>query len=126
MNKKDGTKRNKSCPVQLDILIKKVNRDTIKNDKKYLGRETPLAAVITIKGSHNHPVNDECFETLGFLRVSPPRSVYYLHDQWRSSEYGQAWSADPLSKLKEKVQAYEDKGDLISVLLHHFFILVEA
>lgn len=69
LNKKEGSKRNKSCPVTLDILIKKVNPNTIKNDKEFLGRETPLPAVITIKGSHNHPTN-QSFESLGFLRIS--------------------------------------------------------
>lgn len=151
------SKRNKCCPVKLDIKIKKVNRDTIKNDKEYLRRETPLPAIITIKGSHNHPTS-ESFESLGFLRISsetkdtffkyfdegnspagamrlheskilvqdngpirladasvnpPSRHVYYLHDLWRKSEYGEAWSNDPLCKLKEKIEDYAADGRLV-------------
>ncbi|KAE8738726.1 hypothetical protein FOCC_FOCC015792 [Frankliniella occidentalis] len=68
-NKTTNGKRNKLCPATLDIKIKKVNRDTIKNDRKYLNRDEPLAGVITLKGEHNHPTASS-YESLGFLRVS--------------------------------------------------------
>ena len=69
LNKKDGTKRNKNCSATLDILIKKVNRDTINNDREFLEQSPPLPAVITLKKCHSHKVED-FYESLGFLRVT--------------------------------------------------------
>jgi len=40
----------------LDILLKKNNKNTKKNDE-YLRREQPLCAVINLKLNHNHPIN---------------------------------------------------------------------
>ncbi|KAK3907383.1 PTS system glucose-specific EIICBA component, partial [Frankliniella fusca] len=67
-NKIQGSKRNKGCPARLDIKIKKVNKDTVKNDKIYLKRDVPLPAVITVT-QHNHKTKD-CFEALKYLRVT--------------------------------------------------------
>lgn len=53
--------------MTIDIKIKKVNRGTIKNDKYFLKRSKPLAAVITIKNSHNHPTSNN-HEALKYLR----------------------------------------------------------
>lgn len=54
--------------MSIDIKIKKVNKDTIKNDRQYLKRSVPLPAVITIKNAHNHPTENH--EALKYLRPS--------------------------------------------------------
>ncbi|KAK3916595.1 Photosystem II reaction center Psb28 protein [Frankliniella fusca] len=68
LNKSKNSKRDKGCKSRLDIKIKKINKDTVKNDKFILKRETPLPAVITIT-QHNHKTKG-CFETLKYLRVT--------------------------------------------------------
>ncbi|KAK3923362.1 Protein N-lysine methyltransferase METTL21A [Frankliniella fusca] len=68
LNKSKNSMRNKGCSARLDIKIKKINKDTVKNDKVYLKRDVPLPAVITIS-KHNHKTTG-CFETLKYLRVS--------------------------------------------------------
>lgn len=68
LNKSKNSKRDKGCKSRLDIKIKKINKDTVKNDRFFLKRETPLPAVITIT-QHNHKTKD-CFETLKYLRVA--------------------------------------------------------
>ncbi|XP_052131953.1 uncharacterized protein LOC127751840 [Frankliniella occidentalis] len=78
-NKVEKSKRNKICPVKLDIKIKKINRFTIRNDPKYLGREIPLPAVITMSNDHTHPTKG-CFETLGYLRISEETTeIFYKY-----------------------------------------------
>lgn len=66
-NKTNDSKRNQCCELTIDIKIKKVNKDTIKNDKKYLKRDVPLPAIITIRNSHNHETKMN-YEALGYLR----------------------------------------------------------
>lgn len=138
----------------LDVTIKKVNKNTVRNDRDFLSRSPPLNAVITLKGNHNHAT---CHETLKYLRVSEAtkkiftdyfnddigageaarlheakilldedgptkyanaslnptrRTVYYMYDQWIEANFGRATSSDPLSKLKEKAEAYAAEGKL--------------
>lgn len=45
--------RNMHCPAAIDIKIKKVNRNTKRNDP-FLCREVPLQAVIKLVAQHNH------------------------------------------------------------------------
>lgn len=61
-------RRNMNCPATLDIKIKKVNPNTMKNDQ-YLRRDTPLSAVIKIKEKHNH--STESADALRMLRATP-------------------------------------------------------
>jgi len=43
-----------------------------------------------------------------------PRSVYHLHEIWRYSEFGKAWSAKgSIEKLKEKIESYAEEGTKI-------------
>lgn len=68
--------------MSIDIKIKKVNKGTIKNDKAFLKRSTPLPAVITIKNSHNHKTCDNS-EALGFLRPTAEtieKFIEYFND----------------------------------------------
>lgn len=50
------TKRNTFCDAKIDILIKKNNRNTRKNDS-FLLRDPPLCAKISMNEIHNHSVN---------------------------------------------------------------------
>ena len=38
------------------------------------------------------------------------RTVHYLRNLWRELHYGQEWSSDPMSKLKEKIAGYAERG----------------
>ncbi|XP_077544680.1 uncharacterized protein LOC144157796 [Haemaphysalis longicornis] len=64
---KTSEKRSTRCPAKLDIKIKKVNRDTKKNDA-FLCREVPLQAVIKLVSQHNH--STESADALRMLRPS--------------------------------------------------------
>lgn len=64
---KTSEKRSTRCPAKLDIKIKKVNRDTKKNDA-FLCREVPLQAVIKFVSEHNH--STESADALRMLRPS--------------------------------------------------------
>lgn len=66
------TSRNTSCQATLNVLLKKNNRNTRKNDN-YLKREPPLCALINLKLNHNHPINS-C-GALKHLRVSDAVSI---------------------------------------------------
>lgn len=70
------SKRNKCCPATLDILVKKVNRNTKRNDPFFLTQDPPLNVVITLRKRHNHP-NKDNHEALGYLRVSEETKETY-------------------------------------------------
>lgn len=49
------TERNTNCKATIDILLKKNDKNTRKNDP-YLKLSPPLNAVIKIVWNHNHPI----------------------------------------------------------------------
>lgn len=78
-NIEDLTPRNTLCEAKLDILIKKNNRNTRKNDM-YLKMTLPLCAKVSIIGKHNHTINTS--GSLKFLRVNPEvefKNVHFYH-----------------------------------------------
>ncbi|KAE8742232.1 hypothetical protein FOCC_FOCC012247, partial [Frankliniella occidentalis] len=74
-NKKDGSQRNRKRPFMVDILIKKLTKNTRKNDS-YLKKPTPLQGKITITGQHNHQTDN--FQALKFLRIAPETKEQFL------------------------------------------------
>lgn len=66
-NKSAGSRRCTSCTATINIKVKKVNKDTKKNDP-YLKRSPPLQAVITMKTNHNHYMHS--FDAMKFLRAT--------------------------------------------------------
>lgn len=74
-NKTEGSKRCTDCTATVDIKIKKLNRDTIKNDK-FLAHDPPLQAVITVKSKHNH--NNYSFDAMKFLRATKAVREEYI------------------------------------------------
>lgn len=54
--KSEPTPKNTNCEARIDILIKKNNRNTRKNDE-YLRMTPPLNAKVVIKGVHNHSIH---------------------------------------------------------------------
>lgn len=66
------SKRDVTCQASLDILLKKNNKNTKRNDK-YLKREQPLCAIVHLKHNHNHPINS-C-GALKLLRVPHEVSI---------------------------------------------------
>lgn len=64
---KRSSKRSTQCQAKLDIKIKKLNRDTKKNNP-FLRREVPLQAIIKIGPQHNH--STESADALRMLRPS--------------------------------------------------------
>ncbi|KAF0755036.1 C2H2-type domain-containing protein, partial [Aphis craccivora] len=112
------SKRNTVCQALINILKKKNNKDTRKNDS-FLKKDPPLCALVQLKLNHNHPINS-CGE-VRHLRVSDEtrntflayfddgltasealhthesklmllnptkRQVYYIHYEWRKDNYG--------------------------------------
>nr|CAD7460604.1 unnamed protein product [Timema tahoe] len=69
------TGRNTCCKAKIQIKIKKVNRNTKKNDH-FLRREVPLPAVITICSDHNH--STECVDALRLLRPTDEAKQRYM------------------------------------------------
>ncbi|KAH9382620.1 hypothetical protein HPB48_023168 [Haemaphysalis longicornis] len=55
------------CPASIDIKVKKVNKDTRRNDA-FLRRDPPLCAVMKISAQHNHPT--ESADALHLLRCN--------------------------------------------------------
>lgn len=70
------------CPMTIDIKIKKINKDTIKNDKEFLKRPVPLPAVITIRNAHNHPTrnNHEALRNLRPTSETVEKFIEYFND----------------------------------------------
>lgn len=66
-NIEDLTPRNTLCEAKLDILIKKNNRNTTKNDI-YLKMTPPLCAQVSLIGKHNHIINTS--GSLKFFKVN--------------------------------------------------------
>ncbi|XP_075524796.1 uncharacterized protein LOC142557087 [Dermacentor variabilis] len=63
------------CTAMIDVKIKKVNRNTKKNDK-YLRWDPPLCAVVRLAQQHNHPV--ESADALRLLRCNDEtRALFY-------------------------------------------------
>ncbi|KAH9367268.1 hypothetical protein HPB48_013609 [Haemaphysalis longicornis] len=73
-NKLD-TKRNTHCPAKIDIKIKKVNRNTKKNDRFLCGTD-PLPAVIKLTSLHNHTT--ESADALKLLRPSEETKAQFF------------------------------------------------
>jgi len=67
--------RDTVCKASLDILLKKNNKNTRKNDS-YLKKDHPLCAVVQLNLSHNHPINS-C-DALRNLRVSEEVSMHHV------------------------------------------------
>lgn len=65
--------RDTLCKASLDILLKKNNKNTRKNDF-YLKKDPPLCDVVQLNLSHNHPINS-C-DALKNLRVSEEVSMF--------------------------------------------------
>jgi len=54
-------------------------------------------------------VGEKPYESLASGALNPrPRLVYKLHDRWYADHFGSA--ADPLAKLNEKLEMYQEKG----------------
>jgi len=101
-NKLSNSKRNLSCPLTVDIKIKKVNKGTIKNDKKFLKREVPLAAVITIKNKHNHALKNH--EALQYRRPTKETKNRY----WK--KFAQGVTPAAAKRLFEMQLLLEEDG----------------
>lgn len=56
------------CEAKIDILIKKNNRNTRKNDD-FLKHNPPLCGKITLSNEHNHTINTS--GSLKYLRINP-------------------------------------------------------
>ncbi|XP_065292052.1 uncharacterized protein [Dermacentor albipictus] len=65
---KTAAGRNTDCQARVDIKIKKVNKDTKKNDE-FLRKAVPLPAVVKLRERHNH--STESADALRLLRASP-------------------------------------------------------
>lgn len=78
MNKAKDTQttRNTLCDAKIDILIKKNNRNTRKNDT-FLQRDPPLCAKISLYQNHNHSLNTS--GSIKFLRVTHEVINIYLN-----------------------------------------------
>lgn len=64
-------------------------------------------------------LEDPC-KLLANASVNPTkRQIYYLHDEWRKSNYGLIH--EPLPKLKEKSDMYEQLGKLCFISSSIFF-----
>lgn len=68
------TERNTGCLSSIDILLKKNNKNTRKNDA-YLKYSPPLNASIKIVWTHNHAI-DSC-DALKFLRTKSEVRIFY-------------------------------------------------
>lgn len=66
-NKKEDSRRNAACKATFKIEIKKLCRNTIKNDN-FLSLDPPLTAVVTLSLKHSHNISGA--ETLKMLRVN--------------------------------------------------------
>lgn len=66
-NKVLQSERACDCAAAIDILIKKNNRNTQRNDE-YLKRSPPLCATVTANFNHNHTINS--IGSLKYLRLS--------------------------------------------------------
>ncbi|XP_050537113.1 uncharacterized protein LOC126903141 [Daktulosphaira vitifoliae] len=80
------TPRNTLCEAKIDILIKKNNRNTRKNDD-YLKQNPPLCGQITLSNEHNHTINTS--GSLKYLRINPETEqifMHYFNDGMRPSE----------------------------------------
>lgn len=69
----------------IDILVKKVTKDTKKNDP-FLKRDPPLQGKITISGHHSHPVDN--FQAFKLLRISEETKKLFL--EYFNNGYGVA------------------------------------
>lgn len=76
------SKRNTVCQASLNILLKKNNKDTRKNDS-FLKKDPPLCALVQLKLNHNHPINS-C-GALKHLRVSDEVSRHKLIPLFRTT-----------------------------------------
>ncbi|KAM7281213.1 uncharacterized protein ISCGN_005764, partial [Ixodes scapularis] len=64
-----------NCPAFVDIKIKKINKNTKKNDA-FLKKAVPLAAVIKLREDHNH--NLHCADGLRLLKsTADTRALFY-------------------------------------------------
>lgn len=71
-NEEELTPRNTLCEAKIDILIKKNNRNTRRNDE-FLKNNPPLCGKITINNTHNHTINTS--GSLKYLRINPEVSI---------------------------------------------------
>lgn len=57
-------------------------------------------------------LEDDGFVKLANSSLNPkPRTVYYLHDLWRISEFGKVWTQNtPLAVLEKKIEEYKADG----------------
>ncbi|KAG0413810.1 hypothetical protein HPB47_009022 [Ixodes persulcatus] len=64
-----------NCPSFVDIKIKKINKNTKKNDA-FLKKAVPLAAVIKLREDHNH--NPGCADELRLLKsTADTRALFH-------------------------------------------------
>jgi hypothetical protein len=66
-NKTSESDRNTQCKATIDVLIKKNNRFTRRNDE-HLKASPPLCATLTLNANHNHAI--ATVGSLKFLRIS--------------------------------------------------------
>lgn len=74
-NKTSLKYKNTKCSCKLDIIVKKVNHNTKKNDA-LLKLETPMCCVITISRYHNH--NIDVAASSKFLKVSKETKARFV------------------------------------------------
>lgn len=67
-NKIANSKRSTSCQAKIDIKIKKLNKDTKRNDPFLKSHDPPLQAVIVMHTRHNH--YQHSFDAMSFLRAT--------------------------------------------------------
>lgn len=75
MNKKEDSKRDRHCSFEIDVLIKKLTKDTKKNDQ-FLKRPVPLQGKIVLRNHHSHSTSN--FEALKYLRISDETRQQFL------------------------------------------------
>ncbi|KAK3914312.1 Master replication protein, partial [Frankliniella fusca] len=101
-NKKDDSKRSTRCQAKIDIKIKKLNKDTQKNDPFLKSHDPPLQAVIVMHTQHNH--YQLSFDAMSFLRAT--KETTEIFRQYFEDGHGPAAS----SRLHELKLEMEDDG----------------
>lgn len=77
-NKEELTPRNTLCEAKIDILTKKNNRNTRKNDE-FLKSNPPLCGKITLSNTTiNHTINTS--GSLKYLRINPEVSIQFIQN----------------------------------------------
>ena len=93
------------CEASVDITVKKVNRNTKRNDD-YLSQSPPLAAVIKLNLQHNH--STESADALRYLKLSP--QVAFEFEEYFNSGLGPGEAA----RLHEdKILACHDSHQML-------------